>query len=41
MIEGIKETEKKLIYDIDFNYIKKMAERMAERNKAGKELSAW
>lgn len=28
MIEGIKETEKKLIYDIDFNYIKKMAERM-------------
>jgi hypothetical protein len=28
MIEGIKETEKKLIYDIDFNYIKLMAERM-------------
>jgi hypothetical protein len=28
MIEGIKETEKKLIYDIDFDYIKKMAERM-------------
>jgi hypothetical protein len=25
---GFKETEKKLIYDIDFDYIKKMAERM-------------
>ena len=28
MFQGIKETEKKLIYDIDFNYIKLMAERM-------------
>lgn len=28
MHQGIKETEKKLIYDIDFNYIKLMAERM-------------
>lgn len=25
---GFKETEKKLIYDIDFDYIKMMAERM-------------
>jgi hypothetical protein len=25
---GIKETDKKLIYDIDFEYIKGMAERM-------------
>ena len=25
---GYKETEKKLIYDIDFNYVTKMAERM-------------
>lgn len=25
---GIKETEKKLIYDIDFDYVKGMAERM-------------
>lgn len=27
-IQGIKETDKKLIYDIDFEYIKGMAERM-------------
>ena len=27
-MKGIKETEKKLIYDIDFNYVKGMAERM-------------
>ena len=27
-MSGYKETEKKLIYDIDFDYIKKMAERM-------------
>lgn len=25
---GYKETEKKLIYDIDFDYVQKMAERM-------------
>lgn len=31
---GYKETEKKLIYDIDFDYIKMMAERMQlNRNK--------
>ena len=27
-MSGYKETEKKLIYDIDFDYVKKMAERM-------------
>ena len=27
-MSGYKETEKKLVYDIDFEYIKKMAERM-------------
>ena len=28
MVQGIKESNKKLIYDIDFDYITKMAERM-------------
>ena len=27
-MSGYKETEKKLVYDIDFDYVKKMAERM-------------
>ena len=27
-MSGYKETEKKLIYDIDFDYVKNMAERM-------------
>jgi hypothetical protein len=40
VIKGIKETDSKLIYDIDFDYIKGMAERM-QLNRGKYPVGNW
>ena len=38
--EGIKETESKLVYDVDFDFIKNMAERM-QLNRGKYPVGNW
>jgi hypothetical protein len=40
MNKGVKESEKKLVYDIDFDYVKGMAERM-QLNRSKYEVGNW
>jgi hypothetical protein len=40
MNKGVKESEKKLVYDIDFDYVKGMAERI-QLNRNKYEVGNW